>query len=102
MLRSTENTTIKLSLDKVRATVFLLHSISTKYDTTIFQAGVIGEDYSGPVSFTIDWSDFLAVQGALKSLLQHHSSKVSMLQRGFLYCPALTSIHDCWKNHSFD
>ena len=37
-------------------------------------------DYSGLISFTIDWLDLLAVQGALKSLLQHHSSKVSVLQ----------------------
>ena len=37
-------------------------------------------DYSGLISFRIDWLDFLAVQGTLKSLLQHHSSKVSILQ----------------------
>ena len=34
-------------------------------------------DYSGLISFRIDWFDFLAVQGTLKSLLQHHSSKAS-------------------------
>ena len=37
-------------------------------------------DYSGLISFTIDWFDLLAVQGTLKSLLQHHSSKASILQ----------------------
>ena len=36
-------------------------------------------EYSGLISFRIDWFDFLAVQGILKSLLQHHSSKVSVL-----------------------
>ena len=36
-------------------------------------------EYSGPSSFTIDWFDLLAVQGTLKSLLQHHSSKASIL-----------------------
>ena len=36
--------------------------------------------YSGLISFRIDWSDLLAVQGTLKSLLQHHSSKASILQ----------------------
>ena len=36
-------------------------------------------EYSGLISFRIDWFDFLAVQGTLKSLLQHHSSKVSIL-----------------------
>ena len=36
-------------------------------------------EYSGLISFRIDWLDLLAVQGILKSLLQHHSSKVSIL-----------------------
>ena len=36
-------------------------------------------EYSGLISFRIDWSDLLAVQGTLKSLLQHHSSKASIL-----------------------
>ena len=47
------------------------------------------------ISFRMDWLDFLAVQGTLKSLLQHHSSKVSiLLALSFLYSPTLTSIHD--------
>ena len=37
-------------------------------------------EYSGLISFTIDWLDLLAVQGTLKNLLQHHSSKASILQ----------------------
>ena len=37
-------------------------------------------EYSGLISFRIDWFDLLAVQGALKSLLQHHNSKASILQ----------------------
>ena len=37
-------------------------------------------EYSGMISFRIDWLDLLAVQGTLKSLLQHHSSKVSILR----------------------
>ena len=53
--------------------------------------------------FRIDWFDLLAVQGTLKSLLQHHSSKASILQRfSLLYGPTVISIHDYWKNHSFD
>ena len=36
-------------------------------------------EYSGPISFRMDWLDLLAVQGTLKSFLQHHSSKVSIL-----------------------
>ena len=37
-------------------------------------------EYSGLISFTIDWLDLLAVQGTLKSLFQHHSSKASILR----------------------
>ena len=37
-------------------------------------------EYSGPISFRMDWLDLLAVQGTLKSLIQHHSSKASILQ----------------------
>ena len=37
-------------------------------------------EYSGLISFKMDWLDLLAVQGTLKSLLQHHSSKASILQ----------------------
>ena len=51
--------------------------------------------YSGLISFRIDWFDLLAVQGTLKSLLQHHSSKPSILQCStFFIGPTLTSIHD--------
>ena len=60
-------------------------------------------EYSGPISFRMDWLDLIAVQGTLKSLLQHHSSKGSVLRfLSFLYSPTLTSIHDYWKNHSLD
>ena len=45
-------------------------------------------EYSGLISFMIDWFDLLAVQGTLSSLLQHHSSKASVLQRwAFLMVP---------------
>ena len=57
-------------------------------------------EYSGLISFEIDWLDLPAVQGTFKSLLQHHSSKASAFS--FVYSPTLTSIHDYWKNHSFD
>ena len=58
-------------------------------------------EYSGLISFRMDWLDLLVVQRTLKSLLQHYSSKASILQHSAL-CPTLTSIHDHWKNHSFD
>ena len=50
-------------------------------------------EYSGLISFRMDWFDLLAVQGALKSLFQHHNSSTLSL----LYSPTLTSIHDYWK-----
>ena len=60
-------------------------------------------EYSGLISFRIDWLDLLAVQGTLQSLVQHHSSKsINSSVLSFLYSPTLTSIHDSWKNHSFD
>ena len=60
-------------------------------------------EYSGLISFRMDWLDILAIQWTLKSLLQHHSSKASiLLALSFLYSPTLISIHDYWKNHSFD
>ena len=45
-------------------------------------------EYPGLISFNMDWVDLLAVQGALKSLLQHHSSKASILQ-----CSAFFIVH---------
>ena len=61
------------------------------------------KEYSGLISFRMDWLDLLAFQGTLKSLLQHHSSKASILWcSAFFYSPTLISIHDYWKNHSFE
>ena len=59
-------------------------------------------EHSELIFFRMDWFDLLAVQGTLKSLVQHHSSKASILQLSFLYSPTLTSISDYWKNYSFD
>ena len=74
----------------------------SKYWTLSFSISPSNE-HLGLISFRIDWLDLLAVQGTLKSLLQHHSSKASILRcSNFLYSPTLTSIRDYWKNHSFD
>ena len=59
-------------------------------------------EYSGLISFRIDWYDLPVVQGTLKSLLQHHCSKASILQCSAFFTVQLTSICDYWKNHSFD
>ena len=56
-------------------------------------------EYSGLISFRIAWLHLPSVQGTLKSLLQH---KISSLALNLLYGPTLTSIHDYWKNHSFN
>ena len=47
-------------------------------------------EYSGLISFRIDWFDFLAVQGTLKSLLQHHNSKASLLWRSAFFMVQLS------------
>ena len=57
--------------------VSTLHQV-VKYWSFSFSTGPSNE-YSGLISFRIDWFDFLAVQGTLKSLPQHHSSKASIL-----------------------
>ena len=60
-------------------------------------------EYSGLISFRMDWLDLLAVQGTLKSLLQCHSSKASVLQCSAFFMAQLLYPHiDYWKNYSFD
>ena len=64
-------------------------------------------EYSGLISFRIDWFDVLAIQGTVKSLLQQFSTfpqfeSISPSVLSFLYGPTLTSIHDYWENDSFD
>ena len=55
-------------------------------------------EHSGSISFRIGWFDLLAVQGTLKSLLQHYIQKASIIQQSSLhYGPTLRSIHDYWK-----
>ena len=60
-------------------------------------------EYSGLISFRIDWFDLLAVQGTLKILLPAPQFK-SICSSAFslLYDPTLTFIYDYWKNHNFD
>ena len=60
------------------------------------------KEIPGLISFRMDWLDVLAVQGTPKSLLQHHSSKASILQCSAFFTVQLTSIHDHRKNHSLD
>ena len=59
-------------------------------------------EHPGLISFRMNRLDFLAVQGTLKSLLQHHSSKASTLRHSVFFIVQLTTIHDHRKNHSLD
>ena len=56
-------------------------------------------EYSELISFRMDWLDFLAVQGTLKSLLWHHSPKTSILRCSAFFIVQLS--HDYWKNYSW-
>ena len=59
-------------------------------------------EYSGLISLRMDWFDLPAVQGTLKSSPTPQSKSINSSALSFLYSPTLTSIHDYWKNHSFD
>ena len=57
-------------------------------------------EYTGLISFRIDWFDLLAVGRTLKSFLQHSSLKASVLRLSALFMIQLTSVYDYWKNHN--
>ena len=81
----------------------VLHIRWPKYWSFSFNISPSNE-YSGLISFRMGWLDLLAVQGTLKSLLQHHSSKASVLQCSAFFTVQLSHPYmtDYWKNHSFD
>ena len=88
--------------NRVFSSESVLHIRWPRYWSFSFSISLSNE-YSGLISFRMEWMDILAVQGTLKSLLQQHSSKVSILWCSALFIvPTLTSIHDYWKNHSLD
>ena len=78
--------TIFLSI-RVFSNELVLHIMWSKYWSFSFNISPSNE-YSGLISFRMDWLDCLAVQGTLKSLLQHHSSKTSILR-----CSAFFIVH---------
>ena len=67
----------------------LIHIRWPKYWSFSFNTSLSNE-YSGLISFRMDWLDLLAVQGTLKSLLQHHSSKASVLQHSAFFTVQLS------------
>ena len=70
-----------------------------KYCTFSFSISPSSE-YSELISFRIDWSDLLVVQGTLTSLPQFKNINSCVLY--LIYGPTLTSVHDCWKDHSLN
>ena len=79
----------------------ILHIRWPKYWSLSFSNSPSNE-YLGLISFRTDWFDLLAVQGTLKSLLQHTVQNINSSNFSFLSSPTLISTHDYWKNHSFD
>ena len=82
----------------------VLHIRWPKYWSFSFSFSISpSNEYSGLISFRVDWSDLLAVQGTLKSLLQQLQFKsINSSVLSFLYSPTLTSTHDYWKNHRLE
>ena len=72
-----------------------------KYWTFSFSISPSNE-YSGLISFRMDWLDILAVQGTQDSSPTPQFKNINSSVLSFVYSPTLTSIHDYWKNHSFD
>ena len=79
----------------------VIHMRWPKYWSFSFSISPSNE-YSGLISFRMDWLDLLAVQGTLKSSPTPQFKSINSSVLSFLYSPTLTSIHDYWKNHSFN
>ena len=77
-----------------------LHIRWPKYWSFSFNISPSSE-HSGLISFRMNWLDLLAVQRTLKSPTPQFKS-INASALSFLYSPTLTSVHDYWKNHSFD
>ena len=91
---------------RVFSNELVLHIRWPKYWSFSFSPS---NEYSGLISFRMDWFDLLAVQGTLKSLLQHHSSKESILRHSAFFMVQLSHPHmttrktialtrDCWND----
>ena len=78
-----------------------LHIMWPKYWSFSFSISPFNE-CSGLISFRIDWFDLLVVQKTLKSSIAPQFKSINSSALSLLYSPTLTSVHDFWKNHSFD
>ena len=93
---------INLFQHQVFSSDLAFHITQPKYWSFRFSINPSNE-YSGLISFRIDWFDLLTAQGIFKessSATQFES--INSLVLSLLHCPTLTSIHDYWKNHNFD
>ena len=79
----------------------VLHIRCPKYWSFSFRISPSSE-YSGLISFSIDWLDLFAVQGILESSPTPQFKSINSSALSILYSPILTSLQDYWKNHSFD
>ena len=86
--------------DLAAAVAAALHIRWPKYWSFSFSISPSNE-YSGLISFRIDWFDLLVVPGVLKSPLKPQFKRINSSALNLLYGPS-PSIHDYWKNHSFD
>ena len=92
MLLSSPSPTFNLSHHHSLLYDLALHIRWPKYWSFSFSISPSNK-YSGLIAFRIDWFDHLAVQGTLKSLLQHHSSKLSILRCSALFMVQLSYLH---------
>ena len=72
---------------------FQISQFFTSSSQSIWVLASASSEYSGLISFRMDWLDLLAVQGTLKSLLQHHSSKASILQCSAFFTVQLSHLY---------
>ena len=90
-----------LLLHKIPASACFLMSQLLPQEAKVLELQLLHQsfnDYSGLISFRIDWFDLLAVQGTLESLLQHHSLKASILQPFLLSRPSMNILCNNKKN----
>ena len=78
---------------KVFSNELALYISWPKYWSCSFSLSISGNEYLGLIFFNIDWFDCLAIQGTLKSFLQHHSSKASILLHSALFMVQLSHLY---------
>ena len=86
---------------RVFSSELVRHIRSPKFWSLSFSISPSNE-YSGLISFRMDWLDLLQCKGLSRVFFNTTVQKHQFLALSFLYSPTLTSIHNYWKNHSFD